>query len=100
MDQAEKMFDGLQEGQDGSHNASTGAYLERQLHKDFGVKSEKIFIFYTRKYRSYDRSWKWWFHVAPMVRVKGQEVVLDTEFAKGPLTEYDWEKKFNRALEK
>lgn len=99
MAEADRMFDGLTGRTRWFTQCFNRAHIwNRQLHKDFGVKSEKIFIFYTRKYRQYDRNWKWWFHVAPMVRVNGEKVVLDREFARGPLTEQEWEKKFNEPM--
>lgn len=69
----------------------------RQMDKEYGVKSEKIFIFYTRKFRSAYPRWKWWFHVAPLVTVNGEKTVMDKEFAATPLSTEDWEKKFNKA---
>lgn len=66
----------------------------RQMHKDHGVKSEKIFIFYTSKYRRTYR-WKWWFHTAPMVQVNGEDIVLDREFTSEPKTAADWERQFS-----
>ena len=71
----------------------------RQMHKDHQVRSEKIFIFYTQKYRS-EINGKWWFHVAPMVTVQGEEYVMDKEFTKEPLPVEDWEEIFNVPMER
>ncbi|MEX0799066.1 MAG: protein-glutamine glutaminase family protein [Bacteriovoracaceae bacterium] len=71
----------------------------RQMHKDHRVKSEKIFIFYTRKYRR-EINGKWWFHTAPMITLQGQKTVMDKEFTNGPLSTADWEKIFNVPMQR
>jgi hypothetical protein len=54
-----------------------------------GIKSEKIFIFYTRRYQELE-DFKWWFHVAPVVTVKGERFVMDGVFMEGPVTIKHW----------
>jgi hypothetical protein len=54
-----------------------------------GVNSEKIWMFYTKRYQIYEE-FDWWFHVAPMVRAGGVEYVLDGTFLPGPVTVRDW----------
>jgi hypothetical protein len=57
----------------------------RQMDTQCNVKSSKIFIFYTPRYQK-EVDGKWWFHVAPMVHVKGEN---------GKVTEYIFDKTFN-----
>jgi len=61
------------------------------------VYSLKIFIFYTQRYiREY--SYKWWFHVAPMVWVydgqRTSEMVIDRSFSQMPLFVNVWTNTF------
>lgn len=65
----------------------------RQLAKDYGVKSQKILIYYTQRYRR-EVDKKWWFHIAPMISVNGEKYVLDREFTNKPYTALAWEKIF------
>ena len=62
-----------------------------------GVKSMKMFLFFTNSYiRKYGS--KWWFHVTPLVHVnvngKTEERILDREWAKKPLAIKEWTDKF------
>lgn len=62
-----------------------------------GLKSKKLFMFFTRRYiRNY--RYKWWFHVAPMVLVKqGRstvERVLDRRYTGGPRYVSTWTRNF------
>lgn len=65
--------------------------------KNHGVKSTKMFLFFTKSYIRKHGS-KWWFHVTPMVHVnvdgKIQERILDKEWLKGPSTTKLWTDKF------
>lgn len=61
--------------------------------KDQGIKSEKLFIFYTRRYVELE-DFKWWFHVAPMVTAGGVEYVLDGTFMDKPMTVEAWKNYF------
>lgn len=70
--------------------AHVRAYEAWKHHK---VKSSKIFLFFTKSYiRKY--RFKWWFHVTPMVHVKANgkvdELVLDREWSKVPLSPKAW----------
>lgn len=69
----------------------------RQMHKDYGVKSQKILIYYTKKYRR-EVDKKWWFHIAPMVSVQGEKYVLDKEFTSAPVTDQEWEEIFTKKM--
>jgi hypothetical protein len=68
-----------------------------ELWKKHGVKSMKIFLFFSRKYiRAYN--FEWWFHVAPMVIAKDwfatTEQVLDPRFIRSPRDVNWWTGKF------
>lgn len=58
-----------------------------------GIFSQKIFIFYTVRYQELE-DWDWWFHVAPMVLVKGEEYVFDGTFMTKPITLKAWKDHF------
>jgi hypothetical protein len=58
-----------------------------------GVISQKIYIFYTRRYIEL-QDFDWWFHVAPVVRAGGVDYALDRAFTKKPLTIREWKDKF------
>lgn len=65
-----------------------------------GLKSKKVFIFYTRKYiREYN--FYWWFHAIPTVLVNHEgsvvERALDPMFAKRPLPMKTWSDIFIRS---
>ena len=54
-----------------------------------GIKSQKVFMFYTDRYiRNY--KFKWWFHVAPFVVADKVEYVVDRTFTNGPLEMNEW----------
>ncbi len=62
-----------------------------------GLKSSKLFLFFTRRYiRNY--RYKWWFHVSPMALVKqGSSVVervLDRRYTGGPRYVSTWTRNF------
>jgi hypothetical protein len=68
--------------------------------KNSGLKSKKVFIFYTRKYiREYN--FNWWFHAIPTVLVNHEgsvvERALDPMFAKKPLPLKTWSDLFIRS---
>lgn len=57
------------------------------------VNSSKLFLFFTSRYiRKY--TYKWWFHVTPMVYVNGSSQAnwrtLDRRFTGGPLSTRSW----------
>ena len=56
---------------------------------NLGITSEKIFMFYTRRYIEINE-FKWWFHVAPMVTAGGVEYVMDGTFMNKPVTIKNW----------
>lgn len=63
------------------------------MFKDYGIKHEKVLIYYTNKYRDeLDR--KWGFHIAPLITVNGEKYAMDREFHKEPFKLNDWVKWF------
>lgn len=54
-----------------------------------GINSQKQFIFYTTRYIQLE-DFDWWFHVAPLVVVNGQDYVLDGTFMNKPVTVLEW----------
>lgn len=58
-----------------------------------GINSQKIFIFYTRRYIQHEE-FEWWFHVAPMVVANGKELVLDGTFMEKPISVQEWKDYF------
>ncbi len=58
-----------------------------------GVVSQKIFIFYTRRYIEL-QDFDWWFHVAPVVRAGGVDYALDRAFTNRPHTIEEWKNRF------
>lgn len=65
--------------------------------KHSGTKSMKAFVFFTASYIDSVR-FKWWFHVAPMYRVKIknkiQDLVMDFRYTDHPLTVKEWTDQF------
>lgn len=57
------------------------------------IFSQKVFIFYTQRYIQLEE-FDWWFHVAPMVVVQGEEYVLDGTFMSKPVTVKAWKDYF------
>lgn len=58
-----------------------------------GISSEKLFIFYTKRYAILE-DFEWWFHVAPMVTAGGEEYVMDGTFMTKPITVKEWKDHF------
>lgn len=63
------------------------------LWSNLGINSQKIFIFYTPRY-SIIEDFDWWFHVAPLVNVKGEDFVMDGTFMQKPVTVTEWKNFF------
>lgn len=68
----------------------------RQLEREYGVSSAKLFVFYSEKTGEVgDKTW--WYHVAPVINDRGSLWVIDAgfpRFVKRPLTRDEWLKKF------
>jgi hypothetical protein len=58
-----------------------------------GTKSMKAFVFFTASYINSVR-FKWWFHVAPMYKVKDKgvlkDIVMDFRYTDSPMTVKEW----------
>lgn len=65
--------------------------------KKNGIKSEKIFVFFTASYINSVR-FKWWFHVAPLYTVATgsglEKLVMDYRYTDRPMTVKEWTDKF------
>lgn len=70
----------------------------KQMYNSHNVNSMKILIYYTKKYRR-EVNGKWWFHIAPMINIKGDYFVMDKEFTRKPVRDFEWEKIFTKKLE-
>jgi hypothetical protein len=95
-DEAAEIFSRLSE--DHRHKNRSQCYnrayiWSKKMYDEDNVHSMKIFVFYTKKYRK-EVSKKWWYHVAPMVMVNGEYIVMDKEFTRKPVTDQQWEYKF------
>ncbi len=88
---AKKIFDEmLNDGDKGRSECFKRAHMwSFDMWSKLGVSSEKIFIFYTKRYQILEEE-KWWFHVAPMVTAGGIEYVLDGTFMQKPITIKEW----------
>ena len=61
--------------------------------KRTGLKSMKLFMFFTRSYiRKY--RYKWWFHVTPLTYVNGVAMTMDRTFMRGPVQIKTWTDNF------
>lgn len=61
--------------------------------KKNGIKTQKMFLFFTKKYIMEYR-FPWWFHVAPMVTVKNEQIILDRRYTTLPLSPDKWAEHF------
>lgn len=72
------------------NRAHVWAYEEFQK---TGLKSMKLFLFFTSRYiRNY--RYKWWFHVSPMTVSEQGDRVIDRRYTSGPRTKDNWTKNF------
>jgi hypothetical protein len=73
------------------------------MYKSRRINSMKVMMFYSKRFQNTyirvgrpDRifkqikPYKWWYHTAPFVYVGSQEIVLDSEFLKQPVTLDQW----------
>lgn len=99
MDLAKELFDSLKDRTKWFTQCFNRAHIwAKQMYNSHQVESMKILIYYTKKYRREIKG-KWWFHIAPMIDVNGEHVVLDKEFFRGPVSATTWEKKFTSKME-
>lgn len=66
-----------------------------ELDKNYGLKTKKVWLFFTKSYIRSHR-YKWWFHVSPIVVVQGaaEDVVLDRKFMTKPTLLTPWKNYF------
>lgn len=72
--------------------------LHARRYKGQRIQTGKIWLFFSKKYiRQYN--YKWWFHIAPYLNVKGEMRVIDRSFSYKPLAKKSWTDMFmqNRA---
>ena len=60
-----------------------------KLHQGKKVQPGKIWIFFTKKYVR-DYKYKWWFHIAPYLKVNKEDMVIDREYSNTPQNERQW----------
>lgn len=84
------LFDDLNPGSDATECFQRAHHWAHYMWTNYGgLKSMKIFIFFTDSYiREYN--YEWWFHVAPYVMHKGSPVVLDRTFSDEPQDLTTW----------
>lgn len=98
LEVANEMFSKLKDRSKSFTQCFNRAHIwARQMHKDFGVKSQKILIYYTKKFRA-EVDGKWWFHIAPMISVNEEKYVMDREFTNAPTTDVAWEAIFTHKM--
>jgi hypothetical protein len=64
-------------------------YWSYQLQQDYGVNTQKVFIYFTRKFTR-EINGDWWFHVAPAMYLNDELYVLDPEFLSKPVKFEAW----------
>ena len=97
-DRAKQIFKTLNSKTRRSSQCFNRAHIwSKSMWDNYKIKSMKIFIFYTKKFRD-EVSDKWWFHVAPMINVAGEMTVMDREFTREPKTADQWENIFTGKL--
>jgi hypothetical protein len=68
------------------------------MHKNFGVNSLKVLVYYSRRYRREIKNSKWWFHISPVVKVEDELYAMDREFRRKPETVKDWQNYFTKTI--
>ncbi|WP_408098688.1 protein-glutamine glutaminase family protein [Peredibacter sp. HCB2-198] len=63
------------------------------------IKSEKLFIFFTQRFQMIDE-YDWWFHVAPLVNIAGEDYVMDGTFFQKPTPIQEWKSFFMMSKER
>lgn len=94
LDAAQEMFDRLDSDyirrSECTDRAHVWAFDEYKKH---GINTMKAFIFFTASYIN-KNNFKWWFHVAPMIKVnengKIVDRILDYQFLDRPVTVKEW----------
>lgn len=63
------------------------------------IQSEKLFIFFTQRFQMIDE-YDWWFHVAPLVNIAGEDYVMDGTFFQKPTPIQEWKSFFMMSKER
>ena len=63
--------------------------MRRSTERNRVVQPGKMWLYFTKKY-IIEYKFKWWFHVAPYVTLRGQETVLDRKYLKEPIDLRGW----------
>ncbi|MCT4642092.1 MAG: protein-glutamine glutaminase family protein [Bacteriovoracaceae bacterium] len=75
------------------------AYIWAKHMSDYyRINSMKILIYYSKKYRENIKNSKWWFHIAPMVKVGDKYIAMDRQFLSKPVTALEWENFFTKQI--
>ena len=82
-------FKGLWKGRKRSECYDRAHFWSYQMFKEFGIKSTKVFVFFTNKYKR-EIFGQWWFHVAPGVIFQNEEYIMDPEFLKNAVNFETW----------
>lgn len=91
---AQKIFNSLNDGDKSRSQCFKRAHIwSWDMWSNFGVQSQKMYIFYTRRYIQLEE-FDWWFHVAPVVIADGVEYVFDRTYTKKPVTVKEWKEIF------
>ena len=95
VEKATEIFDKmLNDGDKGRSQCFKRAHMWAfDMWSKLNISSEKLFIFYTKRYAILE-DFEWWFHVAPMVTVAGEEYVMDGTFMQKPITVKEWKDYF------
>lgn len=96
-EKAERIFKGLRnvgKTQRRSQCFNRAYVWSKYMYKTAGVRSMKVLIFYSRRYRREIKGSKWWFHIAPVVKVQDEYYTMDYEFHRRPKTVKDWQNFF------
>jgi hypothetical protein len=97
LERAQRLFKSLNDGDKSRSQCFKRAHIwSWDLWTKHGITSQKIYMFYTRRYIQLE-DFDWWFHVAPMVVANGVEFVMDKTFTKEPTTVPEWKKRFMKS---
>lgn len=97
LERAQRIFKNLNDGDKSRSQCFKRAHIwSWDMWTNHGITSQKIYMFYTRRYIQLE-DFDWWFHVAPMVVADGVELVMDKTFTKEPTTVPEWKKKFMKS---
>lgn len=95
MEEATELFNGmLNDGDRRRSQCFKRAHIwAYDMWSKLGLSTQKIFIFYTQRYIQLE-DFDWWFHVAPLVVVRGQDYVFDGTFMTTPVSLKEWKNYF------